>query len=375
MTPAPTQRLLSLDAFRGATMLFMASEIWRLPKLAEAFPDSAFWQALRFHTSHAEWTGGSLWDLIQPSFMFMVGVALPWSVANRRAKGQGLRDLWAHALWRSLLLVALGIFLRSVGRKITYFSFEDVLSQIGLGYPILFALAWTRMRTQIAAAAAVLAGYWAAFALYPAAGADFASHWAKHANLAGAFDVWFLNLFPREQVFEMNRGGYQTLSFIPSLGTMLFGLIAGGVLRSGKPAREIVRVLLVWAAASFALGWLLGATGACPVVKRIWTPSWALASGGCVLGLLTLFYWLVDLRDGAKWSYWLRVVGLNSIAMYTIVHLWDRFLVSSAEINLGWNVLSLIGEPWRAHAPWVLAWAFLWWCCVWLDRNKVYLRL
>ena len=127
--------------------------------------------------------------------------------------------LFGHSVYRALLLVALGIFLRSQARPQTYFTFEDVLTQIGLGYVFLFLLAWTRPAVQWAAAAVILVGYWAAFALYPLppAGFDttlvgvpanwphhltgFAAHWDKNTNLANAFDQWFLNLFPRERPF------------------------------------------------------------------------------------------------------------------------------------------------------------------------------
>ena len=386
-------RLASLDAFRGLTMLYMASEIWRISAVARMFPDSAVWQFIAYHTSHAAWTGGSAWDMIQPSFMFMVGVALPWSVANRRARGQGLKDLWAHALWRSLILVSLGIFLRSVSRPMTNFTFEDVLTQIGLGYPFLFFLAWKRPRVQAIAAALILVGYWAAFALYPAPGPDFdfarvgvppdwphhlkgfAAHWDKNSNFGAAVDTWFMNLFPRQKPFVFNGGGYLTPNFIPSLATMIFGLLAGGLLKSERSWREKLRLLLGAGLAGIVVGWLLGVTGICPVVKRIWTPSWALLSSGWVLVLLAGFYWLIDVKGKVNWSYGLRAVGMNSIAMYTMTHLWDSFLASSFKVHLGWNVLSALPEPVLTTAVYFLAWCVLWWFCIWMDRKRLYIRI
>jgi predicted acyltransferase len=374
-------------------MLYMASEMWRLPALARNFPDNVIWQFIAYNTSHIEWTGGSLWDMIQPSFTFMVGVALPWSVANRRAKGQGMGKLWIHAVWRALLLVLLGIFLRSVGRTVTNFTFEDVLTQIGLGYPILFLLAWTRPRVQAAAAVLLLIGYWAAFAAYPlpepgfdttqvGVKADwphhqtgFAAHWDKNTNFAAANDRWFLNLFPREKPFRFNGGGYQTLSFIPSLATMIFGLLAGELLRGGRTPKEKLKWMLIAGAAGLAAGWALGALGVCPVVKRIWTPSWTLASGGVALWFLAGFYWLLDVRGNSTGMPLVRAVGMNSIAMYVMAHLWDRFLAQAVTTNFGWNVLKLVSEPWVKHLPWLAAWAVLWWVCVWMDRRKLYVRI
>src|SRR5260370_31278166 len=121
-------------------MLLMMAEVLRLSKVAANFPGNPFWSFLAFHQTHAEWSGCSLHDLIQPSFSFLVGAALPFSIASRLAKGATFGKMFAHALWRSLLLIALGIFLRSTHSPQTNFTFEDTLTQIGLGYPILFAL-------------------------------------------------------------------------------------------------------------------------------------------------------------------------------------------------------------------------------------------
>ena len=259
---APATRLTSLDVFRGVTMLFMASEILHISSVARRFPDSVTARLLADQLDHRQWVGCAPWDLIQPAFMFMVGVALPFSIASRVARGQSFGRMLLHTVWRAAVLVALGIFLRSQGRPQTYFTFEDVLTQIGLGYVFLFLLAWTKPRVQWAAAAAILVGYWAAFALYPPppAGFDtrtvgvppdwpyqlsgFAAHWNKNTNLAQAFDVWFLNLFPRERPFAFNGGGYLTLNFVPSLATMIFGLIVGGALRS--PLSESEKVTVPW---------------------------------------------------------------------------------------------------------------------------------
>lgn len=393
-TPAPAAaRLVSLDAFRGLTMLYMASEVMRLPRVAQAFPGNAFWQFIAWHTEHVAWAGGSAWDMIQPAFSFMVGVALPWSVANRRARGQTLRHLWLHAVWRSVVLVLLGVLLRSTGRSMTYFTFEDTLSQIGLGYLVLFLLAWQPVRIQIAAVTLVLLGYWGAFALYPAPPPDFnwqsagvpadwphhlqgfAAHWEKNTNFAAAFDRWFLNLFPREKPFLFNGGGYLTLSFIPTLGTMIFGLLTGELLRGPRSKRDKLRWMLGAGVAGIVVGWLLGFTGICPVVKRIWTPSWALYSGGWVVLALAAFYWIIDMRGWKRWSYGLCAVGMNSIAIYCMEHLWTGFLAQNIKINLGWNLLSGLTPPLSNFVPLFLAWCLLWWICIWMDRRKLYLRI
>jgi heparan-alpha-glucosaminide N-acetyltransferase len=390
---ATTTRLTSLDAFRGATMLFMASEILAIPRLAHDFPDSPTAAFLARMLDHREWVGCAPWDLIQPAFMFMVGVALPFSLASRRARGQGFGRLFAHTVYRALMLIALGIFLRSQARPQTYFTFEDVLTQIGLGYVFLFLVAWTKPRVQLATAALILVGYWAAFALYPlppqgfdtatvGVPADwqyhvtgFAQHWDKNTNLANRADQWFLNLFPRERPFVFNRGGYLTLNFVPSLATMIFGLLAGGLLRSARPDREKLRTLVIWGAAGLALGAALHLAGICPIVKRIWTPSWTVFSAGWVALMLAAYYYVIDVRGHRRWAFPLLVVGANSIAMYVLVHVGTEYTFSAFRIHLGHAVVDRIPPPFQTIALGAATLTVFWLILLWMYRKRVLVRI
>ena len=121
-------------------MFLMMAEVLRLRQMADAFPKSDVWEFLAHHQTHVEWRGCSLHDLIQPSFSFLVGVALPFSLASRRRRGEPLWLSTLHAIWRLVLLAYLGIFLRSMGSSQTNYTFEDTLTQIGLGYFPLFLL-------------------------------------------------------------------------------------------------------------------------------------------------------------------------------------------------------------------------------------------
>src|SRR5436189_5719127 len=120
-------RLGSVDAYRGFVMFLMMAEVLRLGRIASSLPESGFWKFLAWHQSHVEWIGCSLHDMIQPSFSFLVGVALPFSLAARAARGQSGKQMTWHALWRALVLILLGVFLRSVNRPLTNWTFEDTL--------------------------------------------------------------------------------------------------------------------------------------------------------------------------------------------------------------------------------------------------------
>ena len=167
--PLPPDRLVSLDAYRGLTMLAMASGGLGLHQVQQELSRQPFLGTVGYQFEHVEWIGCAAWDLIQPSFMFMVGVAMAYSCASRQAHGQSYGRMLAHAVVRSIVLVLLGVFLRSDNRPQTNFTFEDVLTQIGLGYTFLFLLWGRQPALQFGAALAILVGYWCLFYFYPLA--------------------------------------------------------------------------------------------------------------------------------------------------------------------------------------------------------------
>ena len=262
-----SERLASLDAYRGLTMLLLASggfEIAKLVGLDKPFvhrfdgnwfgkPWTLLWETAAAQLQHVAWTGCTVWDLIQPSFMFMVGVAMPFSYAVRAARGDSWSRQFVHALFRSITLILLGIFLRSRHSPMTNFTFEDVLTQIGLGYLFVYLLLGVPFWGQLLALAAILGGYWFFFFHYPLPPPEgnlvtryltevmgrtpdtwnqfsgLAAHWNKYTNAAAHVDRTFLNFFPRPgefwegKKFWVNREGYQTLNFVPSLATATSG--------------------------------------------------------------------------------------------------------------------------------------------------------
>src|SRR5260370_21363940 len=154
-SPSPPSRLGSLDAYRGFIMLVMASAGFGFAKVAhelakQDLPVHPLLKFLGYQFDHVAWTGCSFWDLIQPSFMFMVGVAIPYSHASRVAKGQSSVRIAAHVVYRSVILILLGIFLSSNGSDQTNFTFVNVLTQIGLGYAFVYMLRGRSLGFQLA---------------------------------------------------------------------------------------------------------------------------------------------------------------------------------------------------------------------------------
>lgn len=393
MAPTLPVRISSVDAYRGFVMFLMMAEVLEFGSISKALPDSSFWAFLAYNQDHVEWVGCSLHDLIQPSFSFLVGVALPYSIASRMAKGQNFGAMFGHTIQRSLILIFLGIFLRSMHREQTNFTFEDTLTQIGLGYPVLFWLGFRTFRTQLIALGTILVGYWLFFAVYPLPGADFdyaavgvtadwehnlkgfAAHWNKNTNAAWAFDQWFMNLFPREKPFIRNGGGYSTLSFIPTLGTMVLGLLAGQWLKSDSEPMEKVKRFATLGVALLVVGSLLNWLGICPNVKRIWTPTWVLFSGGWCFVLLAAFYWLVDIQGWRKAFIWLIIIGTNSIAAYVISHTIVEFIHHSIQIHVSQTYDQVFGITYESLVRGGLILLVEWLILRWMYRNRIFVRI
>jgi heparan-alpha-glucosaminide N-acetyltransferase len=384
----PGQRLLSLDAFRGFIMLMMASAGFGLVEVGKANPGS-FWEGVVWSFSHVDWRGCAPWDLIQPAFMFMVGVAVPYSYLKRAAGGQGFVGMAWHALSRSLLLVLLGVLLATrSGDAQTNWLFTNVLAQIGLGYFALFLLWRMGPEYEVSGIVVILVAYWIWFWRHPPPeeGFDWArwgmdsrevmtglmAHWNKHVNAAAEFDRWFLNLLPRSERFEINSGGYQTLNFVPSLATMLAGSLTGRYLmgRSASDSRKAATLAVAGVFLLFA-GTLLGLF-VCPLVKRIWTPSWAVFSTGWVLLMLAGFHWLTEVRRWRGIVFPLVVVGMNSIFIYLMNSWCGGWIRQMLKVHLpdAW-----FDMPWGPVVERCGGLAVLWLLCYWLYRQRAFIKL
>ncbi len=382
------KRMVSLDAFRGFIMILLAAEGFGLAALASinnesvlaGFVDKEWAEAISFHFDHPPWQSQflpgetdatignpwlrwkvSFWDLIQPSFMFMVGVAMPFSYSRREAFGQSAWKRTLHALIRAIVLVLLGVFLYSLEQPSTNWIFPNVLAQIGLGYFFAYLLLGKPLWAQWTALAVILIGTWIGIHVSPAdpnyeptlvnasfeRGEIFAepyAQWSKNGNAFHTFDVWFLNKFPRPDgnPFDFNRGGYSTLNFVPSIATTLLGILCGQLLLSPLPNKRKLSYLLLFGLACWAMGVIAGAS-CCPIVKRIWTPAWVLFSGGYVIWMLAFFFVLFDMLPFKKLAFPLVVIGMNSLAVYLMGELLRHWFVTKVMmIHFGWVLQNLL---------------------------------
>lgn len=397
-------RLLSLDVYRGLIMCLLAVNGFAVSLTAKKLgygPDASpetligrIWQWLAFHNSHPQWNsqfyvvGCSLWDLIQPSFMFMVGVAMPYSYASRKKRGDSDHSLRLHALIRAIVLVLIGAFLAT---RTTGFPsnrlFTNVLAQIGLGYFFVYLLLGASVRLQIICGAIVLIAYAAFLTLYPVVDpqprksqdsafslsvpSPVAKQYALHTNGAARVDVSILRLERGDKPLPVHRAGYATLNFIPAAVTMLLGVLAGTLLRSSRSDSQKLRQLLLGGLICFTIAMVASFT-VCPIVKKIWTPAWTLYSGGIVLWILAGLYWFVDVLGFKKWTWPFMIVGMNSLAMYLMGSLMKGWVVACAKVYLGKDIFAGdYGPMLQATTVFIVLWLF----CLYLYRQKIFFRI
>jgi predicted acyltransferase len=185
-----------------------------------------------------------------------------------------------------------------------------------------------------------------------------------------------MNIFPRENPFLFNGGGYSTLSFIPTLGTMLLGLLAGNILNSSITATKKLNSFAKYGVGLILLGALIHFAGINPIVKRIWTPAWTIFSGGICFLFLAMFYGLIDMKNRRKGTFFLMVIGVNSIAAYVIADGGMRNVINdSLFIHLGKNFDQMLGPTYATLISGGLVLFFEWLILYWMYKKKLFIKI
>ncbi|HSA00637.1 MAG TPA: hypothetical protein P5055_07845, partial [Candidatus Paceibacterota bacterium] len=170
-------------------------------------------------------------------------------------------------------------------------------------------------------------------------------------------------------------GGYQTLNFIPSLATMIFGLLAGGLMKSHLPLPQKVSRLAGFGFAGVVLGLVISWADLCPIVKRIWTPAWAIYSGGWVTLMLAGFVALIDWQGCKRWAFPCIVAGLNPITLYCLWQLTPGFVSGTFKTHLGRQIFEVLGSPYAPILQNLAVLAIFWLILLWMYRRKVFVRI
>ncbi|HAB15415.1 MAG TPA: hypothetical protein DCE44_03085 [Verrucomicrobiales bacterium] len=352
----------ALDAYRGLIMLtLLAGGIFHSLKGVPG------WNWLYLQNEHVQWAGCVYWDLIQPSFMFMVGAAMPFALARRAALGDSWGRRLQHVLIRAFNLMAIGILLDHFGADKIQIGFIRVLQQIAVGYVIAFFFVGRSFRTQAVVVGVILVGYQLLWMFNPWNGPG--GPWAMgNENIGSAFDRWML---------DRNYSGYYVgLNAIPASATIIFGAMAGQLVQqtssNGRftPQRTMA-LLAVSGIAAIVFGWAVSPWF--PLIKRIWTPSFAVYAAGWTTLILLAFYWAIEVKGWKRWAFPLVVVGMNSIAAYVLGNSFGGWFRSLSGAWIG-GLRKPMGEAWFPvfqHALFALA---AWGVLYWLYRRKIFFK-
>ena len=358
-------RVTSIDFFRGFTMFLLAGEATELYGQLEKSHIGII-QFIGMEFSHHEWHGLHFWDLIQPFFMFIVGVAIPFAVANRIKKGDSLNTITKHAIKRSCLLLFLGwaLYFADAGKLV--FRFQNVLAQLSVTYLVAFFIRNKSFKFQIIFTLVILLLIDLAYRFFPVEG--FNHPWVNFENLG----AWLNNKI--EGVDKASE--WATLNFISTTAHTVWGVLCGKLLMSDKPAAKKIQILMIAGVSALLIGYSLDGLNITPIIKKIATSSFVFASGGWAILALCLCYWLIDVRkkfiSGSKIFI---IVGMNSIFIYIFfsiggAHLIRRMVAPFSNLLFTWR-----GESTVEIITSLGIWAAMWYMCFWLYKNKMFVKI
>ena len=364
---AAKPRLFSLDALRGFDMFWIIGGDAFFRSLAEV-TNWSWARSWAVQLDHAEWAGFHFYDLIFPLFMFISGVAIPFSLLAKAETEADKRPIYLKLVRRALLLVLLGfVYNHLADLQFATQRYASVLGQIGLAYlfAALIMLNVRSLKGRLAALAGILAGYAAVQLLVPVPGIG-----AGVLTPEGTINGWVDRLLLPGRLYDKIFDPEGLLCILSATSVTLAGGLAGLVLRSEKLASH--RKTLILAAsgvglttAGFALGnWY-------PIIKKAWTATFDIYAAGLSFILLALFYMVIDVWKVRKWSFVFRVIGMNSIAIYLGTRMFDfaytsKFLFGGAARLAGTSGV-LILEAGIVAVEWLVL--------LFLYKKKVFLRV
>lgn len=365
-TESTTQssRLLSLDFFRGMAMFLLIAEFSQLfHYLVAPELDGTILQAIGHQFHHVEWVGLHFWDLIQPFFMFIVGVAMPLSFAKRRQKGDSEAQIGKHVYTRAFLMLLIGWWLYCIDPGKIVFRFQNVIAQLGVTYLLAFWVMDRRPAFQIGFSFLLLLITELLYRYFPVE--EF-----NQAFVAGEnFGAWFNILIAGKE----DGGHWAMFNAIPTAAHTIWGVLAGQLLMSERKEQEKIRRLLIAGLIALVLGF--GLSYFTPIIKRISTSTFVLASGGWAILALGVSYWLIDIKKYQKGVWFFAIVGMNPLFIYLFAHIGGADLLRRIVAPITYELSAWIGQL-SADILLSLATLFmLWLLCYGLHRRRIYIRI
>jgi predicted acyltransferase len=364
----PQGRLVSLDVMRGMIMVFLLGESCLVYVSLKDFNfSSTYVSVMDFLFQHHPWNGLHLWDLIQPAFMLMAGSALYISYHNKLAKGISWEKNFKHVAIRCLKLFILGTAIHCVDKGKLVWELWNVLTQLSFTTLIAYLIIRKSSRFQIAFSVGLLILTEVLYRYINVPGYD--QPFVIGKNFGSYMDMIFMG--------KINPNGWVTINIIPTAAHTIWGVVAGKLLVNQTSASDKIKKLLIAAACGLSLGFALDWTHITPIIKRIATTSFTLASGGWVLLFMAFLYWLIDVKKRNRYAWLFVMVGMNSIFIYMFLetvgyHWFDSFVAIFVKGFTG-----MAGTPIKVQAllsalVTLLGEIYL---CYWLYKRKILIKL
>lgn len=372
----PGVRLFSLDVYRGLVMVLLVAEGAGV-YVALAGLDKPWAQAVAAQCMHPAWAGLRFWDLVQPAFMFIVGVAMVFSMRKRVERGDGWCKRFRHILLRCVILFALGTGLHCLYADALVFELWNVLTQLSVTILIAYLLMGLPGAAQLLISVILIMGTDLAYRVIEVGPYD--QPFEPGLNLGSYVDMLLMG--------KVNSDHWVALNCIPSAAHTIWGVLAGRLLmgrdkgsgsgRGGTGAAGKALVLAGWGVLALALGYGLTWAGYAPIIKRTCTGPFVLVSGGWCLLALALFYAWFDGSGVRLGGRWIAAVGMNSILIYMITEsLAYSWLNPKVGIFVeGGLAMAGVAQPVAAVINALVVWVMLWGLCVWLYRKRVFVKI
>ena len=357
-------RLLSLDFYRGLTMFLLIAEFSRFfNHLVVPEFEGTFIYFIGTQFKHVEWEGLHFWDLIQPFFMFIVGVAMPLSFSRRMAKGDTYKQITMHVIKRAFLMLLLGWGLYCISAGKIVFRFQNVLAQLAVTYILAFLVLRKSVSIQLGFSILLILISEGLYRFFPIEGFN-------NAFVAGEnFGAWFNVLISG----EVGGGNWAMFNAIPTAAHTIWGVMAGQLLVGKYSAKKKLSILFGAGIIGLVIGF--GLSPFTPIIKRIATSTFVFASGGWALIALALCYWIIDIKKYQKGVLFFAVVGMNPLFIYLFAHIGGANLIKSMFLPFSNALFGWTGELGAQIILSSLVLFMLWYICYWMYKKKVFIRI
>ena len=360
------ERMLSVDFFRGLTMFLLIGESTRIYRHIRGIEDSGIIHSVASQFHHHAWHGLTFWDLIQPFFMTIVGVAIPFAILARKKKGHSDRSILLHTIKRSFVLLLLGWWLYCTSAGQIVWRFQNVLAQLSVTYLVASLIVNKSFKFQLLFSLTILLLIDLAYRFFPVEG--FNEPWVAQKNLG----AWFNQLIEGTDKTSI----WASLNFVSTTAHTVWGVLVGKLLMSKKTPTDKLKILCIAGVCCLIIGYSLDWLQITPIIKKIATASFVFASGGWTILALAFSYWLIDMKkvfvDG---SLFFRIVGVNCIAIYLFFEIGGASLLYRAFTPFPTTLLAWAPEITAQITTSLLVWAAQWGMCYWLFKNKIFIKI